>query len=132
LLPADLPAEQERRVDIAGAITVTVALMLAVYAIVNGNAMGWTSSETLLPLLGGIALVAAFVWIEARVRAPLMPLPLFALRSIWVSNVVGVLWAASMFAWFFLSALYMQRVLGAGPLEVGLAFLPSNVIMAVF
>ena len=132
LLPAESPPEQERRVDIAGAITVTVALMLAVYAIVNGNAMGWTSSDTLVPLLGGIALVAAFVWIEARVRAPLMPLALFALRSIWVSNVVGVLWAASMFAWFFLSALYMQRVLGAEPLEVGLAFLPSNVIMAVF
>jgi EmrB/QacA subfamily drug resistance transporter len=132
LLPAEPPATQERRVDIAGAIAVTVALMLAVYAIVNGNAVGWGSAETLGPLLGGVALLASFFRIEARVRAPLMPLALFRLRSIWVSNLVGVLWAASMFAWFFIAALYMQRVLGAGPLEVGLAFLPSNVIMAVF
>ena len=60
-----------------------------------------------------------------------MPLGLFRLRNIAVSNVVGVLWAAAMFAWFFLSALYLQLVLGYSPLEVGLAFLPGNLIMGV-
>ena len=60
-----------------------------------------------------------------------MPLGLFRLRNLAVSNVVGVLWAGGMFAWFFMSALYLQLVLGYSPLEVGLAFLPGNLIMGV-
>src|SRR5206468_8074981 len=64
-----------------------------------------------------------------RVSAPLMPLALFRRRNLATANVVGVLWAAAMFAWFFLSALYLQLVLGYSPLQVGLAFLPANVIM---
>ena len=63
--------------------------------------------------------------------APLVPLGLFRLRNLSISNVVGVLWAAAMFAWFFLSALYLQLVLGYSPLEVGLAFLPGNLIMGL-
>src|SRR4029450_6050117 len=69
---------------------------------------------------------------EPRFRSPLMPLGLFRLRNVATSNVVGVLWAAAMFAWFFLSALYLQLVLGYTPLQVGLAFLPANLIMATF
>ena len=61
-----------------------------------------------------------------------MPLGLFRLRNVATANVVGVLWAAAMFAWFFLSALYLQLVLGYSPLEVGLAFLPANLIMGAF
>ena len=61
-----------------------------------------------------------------------MPLSLFRLRNVATANVVGVLWAAAMFAWFFISALYMQLVLGYSPLQVGLAFLPANLIMAAF
>ena len=61
-----------------------------------------------------------------------MPLGLFARRNVATANVVGVLWAAAMFAWFFLSALYLQLVLGYSPLEVGLAFLPGNLIMGAF
>jgi EmrB/QacA subfamily drug resistance transporter len=119
------------RLDIAGAVTITAALMLAVYAIVNGNDVGWTSART-LGLLGAAAvLVCAFLAIEARVRSPLVPLGLFRKRNIAVSNTVGVLWAAAMFAWFFLSALYLQLVLGYSPLRVGLAFLPATVIMGV-
>jgi MFS family permease len=120
------------RLDVAGALTVTTALILAVYAIVNGNEAGWTSART-LGLLGiAGALIAAFIAIESRVDAPLMPLRLFRLRNVTVSNVVGVLWAAGMFAWFFLTALYLQLVLGYGPLEIGLAFLPANLIMGAF
>jgi MFS family permease len=77
-------------------------------------------------------LLVVFLGIEARVRSPLVPLGLFRLRNVATSNVVGVLWAAAMFAWFFLSALYLQLVLGYSPLQVGLAFLPANLIMAVF
>ena len=106
--------------------------MLAVYAIVNGNEAGWTSAWT-LGLLGAAAvLLALFLAIEMRVRDPLMPLRLFRVRSLATANVVGILWAAAMFAWFFVSALYMQRVLGYSPMQVGLAFLPSNLIMAAF
>jgi EmrB/QacA subfamily drug resistance transporter len=120
------------RLDVAGAITVTASLMVAVYAIVNGNEEGWTSAQTLGLLAVAAALLALFLVIEARVRSPLVPLGLFRLRNVAVSNVVGVLWAAAMFAWFFLSALYLQLVLGYSPLQVGLAFLPGNLIMGFF
>jgi EmrB/QacA subfamily drug resistance transporter len=115
--------------DVAGAVTVTGALMLAVYAIVNGNQLGWTSARTLGELAGSVAILGLFLAIESHVRAPLMPLGLFRSRNLAFANVVGVLWAAAMFAWFFMSALYLQLVLGYTPLEVGLAFLPANLIM---
>jgi MFS family permease len=119
-------------VDVAGAVTVTASLMLAVYAIVNGNSTGWTSGQTLGLLGGAVVLLALFIGIEARVRSPLIPLALFKLRNIVVANAVGILWAAAMFAWFFVSALYLQLVLGYSPLKVGLAFLPANLIMGAF
>jgi EmrB/QacA subfamily drug resistance transporter len=119
------------RLDVGGAVTVTAALMLAVYAIVNGNQNGWTSAETLGVLGASAVLFAIFLALESRVAAPLVPLGLFRLRNVAVSNVVGILWAAAMFAWFFLSALYLQLVLGYSPLQVGLAFLPGNIIMGI-
>ena len=132
LLPSGTGQAGAGRLDVAGAVTVTASLMLAVYAIVNGNQTGWTSGKTLGMLGGAVALMALFLAVEARVRAPLMPLRLFKLRNVATANVVGVLWAAAMFAWFFLSALYLQLVLGYSPLEVGLAFLPGNLIMGAF
>jgi hypothetical protein len=124
--------EAKGRLDVAGAIAVTASLMLAVYAIVNGNQYHWTSARTLGLLAAAVVLLAAFVAIEARVQAPLMPLRILRLRNIAVANVVGILWAAAMFAWFFLSALYLQLVLGYSPLKVGPAFLPANLIMGAF
>jgi EmrB/QacA subfamily drug resistance transporter len=132
LLPAAPGLAAGGRLDVAGAVTVTTSLMLAVYAIVNGNETGWTSARTLGLLAAAAVLLVVFLSIEERVQAPLMPLRLFRLRNVATSNVVGMLWAAAMFAWFFLSALYLQLVLGYSPLKVGLAFLPSNVIMAAF
>ena len=132
LLPVAAGTTASRHLDVWGAITVTTALMLAVYAIVNGNQVGWLSVRTLAELAVALILLLLFLWLEARVHTPLMPLRLFRLRNLTVANVVGVLWAAAMFAWFFLSALYMQLVLGYGPMEVGLAFIPANLIMAVF
>jgi EmrB/QacA subfamily drug resistance transporter len=120
------------RLDVAGAVTVTASLMLAVYAIVNGNQKGWTSAQTTGLLAGAVVLLAVFLAVEARVRSPLVPLGLLKLRNIATANTIGVLWAAAMFAWFFLSALYLQRVLGYSPLQVGLSFLPANLIMGVF
>jgi EmrB/QacA subfamily drug resistance transporter len=132
LIPADRATAAGARLDVAGAVTVTAALMLAVYAIVNGNEAGWATVQTLGLLAAAAVLLALFLGIEAKVRSPLMPLSLFRLRNVATANVVGVLWAAAMFAWFFISALYMQLILGYTPLQVGLAFLPSNLIMAAF
>jgi len=132
LLPTAAGSAAVRRLDVAGAVTVTAALMLAVYAIVNGNQAGWSSGQTLGLLGGAVVLLATFLVIESRVDSPLVPLGLFRLRNVAVSNVVGVLWAAAMFAWFFLSALYLQLVLGYSPLKVGLSFLPANLIMGAF
>jgi EmrB/QacA subfamily drug resistance transporter len=119
-----------QRLDFAGAMTVTLAALLAVYGVVDGNRAGWTSVQTLGLIGGAAALFALFIAIESRVNAPLVPLAMLAVRNVAVANVVGVLWAAAMFAWFFLSALYMQMVLGWDAMQVGLAFLPSNLIMA--
>src|SRR6267378_882714 len=132
LLPGAPGPAAGGRLDVAGAVTVTASLMLAVYAIVNGNSTGWATGQTLGLLAAAIVLLALFIGIEARVPSPLIPLGLFRLRNIVISNVVGILWAAAMFAWFFVSALYLQLVLGYSPLKVGLAFLPANLIMGAF
>ena len=129
LVPAAAPAASSGRLDIAGAVTVTTSLILAVYAIVNGNHNGWTSARTLGVLAVAAAVFGAFLAIESHVRAPLVPLRLFRLRNLSTASGVGVLWSGAMFAWFFMSALYLQLVLGYSPLQVGLAFLPGNVIM---
>jgi EmrB/QacA subfamily drug resistance transporter len=129
--PGHAPAVRPR-LDVGGALTVTAALMLAVYAVVNANTTGWTSARTLAQLAAAALLLALFLALELRSTAPLVPLRLFRLRNLAVANVVGVLWSAGMFAWFFMSALYMQLVLGYDALQVGLAFLPANLIMAAF
>jgi MFS family permease len=130
LLPAVHGSSDMRHLDVGGALSITAALILAVYAIVGGNEAGWLSARTLGMLAVAAVLFVLFLAIEARVRAPLVPLALFRLRNLAIANVVGVLWAGAMFAWFFLSALYLQLVLGYGPMEVGLAFLPGNLVMA--
>ncbi|UHL65928.1 DHA2 family efflux MFS transporter permease subunit [Paralcaligenes sp. KSB-10] len=132
LLPDDRGQANSRRLDMAGAATITGSLMLAVYAVVNGNEAGWTSVSTLGLFALAALLFAVFIGIEVRVSAPLVPLGLFRSRNVTTANIVGILWAAAMFAWFFISALYLQRVLAYSPLQVGLGFLPANLIMAAF
>lgn len=129
LLPKSVAAERSDKIDILGALTITSALILANYAIVGGNEAGWLSFETLGLLAVSVMLILLFIFVESTVRHPLVPLSLFKVRSVVVSNIVGVLWAASMFAWFMISALYLQSVLGYSPLQVGLSFLPANIIM---
>ncbi len=132
LLPGRGSPANAGRLDVAGSVTVTAALMLAVYAIMNGNQAGWASARTIGLLVVAVALLAVFFRIETRAESPLMPLALFRIRSVATANVVGVLVTAAMFAWFFLSALYLQLVLGYSPLGVGLAILPANIIMGAF
>jgi EmrB/QacA subfamily drug resistance transporter len=122
-------AAHGRSLDVGGAITVTGALMFAVYAIVNGNADGWTTGKTLVRFAVALVLFVSFIALETRVSSPLMPLGMFRRRNLSTASVAGILWAGAMFAWFFLSALYMQLVLGYSPLKVGLGFLPGNLVM---
>jgi EmrB/QacA subfamily drug resistance transporter len=131
-LPRDHAPQRTQRLDLGGAFSVTASLLLAVYAIVGGNEAGWTSPRTAALLGAAILLFLLFLAIEARVHAPLVPLRIFRLRNVATANTVGVLWSAAMFTWFFICALYLQRVLGYSPLQVGLAFLPANLIMGVF
>ena len=132
LLPQGKIQGAARHLDIPGAAAITCSLLLAVYAIVNGNQVGWTSLQTLSMLGAALIGMILFVFIESCVKFPLMPLGLFRLRNVTTANVAGVLWAGGMFAWFFLSALYMQMVLHYTPMQVGLSFLPANLIMAAF
>ena len=127
LLPP-VPGTASGRLDVAGAVTVTGALMLAVYAIVNGNDTGWLTAQTLGLLGAAVLLVVVFLIIESRIAAPLVPLGIFRNRNLSTANVIGTVLAAGLFAYFFFSALYMQIVLDYSPLEVGLAYLPGTVL----
>jgi EmrB/QacA subfamily drug resistance transporter len=115
--------------DVPGAVVLTAGLMLGVYNILQVSEQGWGSSQTLLLGAVSLALVASFVVRQSRIENPLMPLRLFRAKNVAAANMVMALLVAGMFAMFFLGALYMQRVLGYKPLEVGLAFLPSTIVM---
>jgi EmrB/QacA subfamily drug resistance transporter len=116
--------------DILGAVLITAGLMLGVYTILEVEQVGWGATQTLV--LGGVslALVAAFVARQATIANPLMPLRLFRSRNVSGSNLVQGLTVVGMFGLFFLGALYLQRILGYSPFEVGLAFLPATIVMA--
>ncbi|WP_028064887.1 DHA2 family efflux MFS transporter permease subunit [Solirubrobacter soli] len=117
--------------DIPGAFLLTAGVMLGVYTILGITEHGWTSQRTLG--LGAIAaaLVGAFLVRQTRIENPLMPLRLFRSRNVTGSNVVMAMIVIGMFGLFFLGALYLQKILGYEPLEVGLAFLPSTVVMGI-
>jgi len=112
-----------RRYDPFGAITVTGALVMAVYAISQAPSAGWTAARTLALLASAAALLAAFVIIEARAEAPLLPLRLFRLTTLAGSNTVGFLLGASFYGYIFIGTLYMQQVLHYSAMTTGLAWL---------
>ena len=124
VLPHRPAAATTQRLDVVGAVLVTGALVMLVYGVVSGG-------DGLAYVAGGLVLLAVFVAWEARATHPLVPLRLFRLRNLVVAQVVGALWAGAMFATFFLSSLYLQQVLAYDALAVGLAFLPTSVVMAV-
>ena len=118
--------------DVLGATLVTAGLMAGVYTLVAPvTESGWSSGRTLAWAAGTVALFAAFLVREAIARTPLMPLRLLTTRNLATANVLQVLTAAGMFGTFFLGSLYIQQVLGWGPLQIGLAFLPSTIVMSV-
>ncbi|MEU7578564.1 MFS transporter [Streptomyces sp. NPDC041068] len=121
-----------RRLDVPGAITVTLSLMALVYGIVQTAEHGWGSAQFLLPLAAGVVLLALFLWIEARVaKRPLIRLGVFRSRPVTGGNLVGLLMnAAFLSMWYFVS-LYVQDVLGLSPVQAGLAFIPHTVMVVV-
>ncbi len=131
-LIAESRAEHETRAfDVAGAVTVTAALSILVYAVIDATDVGWGSAQT-IGLIGlSLALLAAFVAIELRTAKPLVPFSIFRIRTLTGANVVGLLVGASLFSMFFFISLYMQQVLGYSPIHAGLSYLPLAVtIMA--
>ena len=119
--------DAERSLDIAGSITGTAGLAVLVYGIVSTDTHPWGSARTLITLAIGVALLGTFLLIQARfAKVPLMPLSLFKSRSLSGANIVMLLAGVTFFAmWYFLS-LYMQEVLGFGPLRTGVFFLPTT------
>ncbi len=115
--------------DFPGAALITVALMLGVFTILQITEWGWVDPRTIVGLAISAALIVAFVRRQSRIANPLMPLRLFASRNVVGANTVQALLVAGMFGMFFLGALYLQKVLGYSALEVGLAFLPTTVVM---
>jgi MFS family permease len=116
--------------DALGAVLVTSSLMLGVYTIVQPAAEhGWGSTTALTFGAISLALLVAFVARESRARTPLIPLSIFRSRSISGANAIQALSVAGMFGMFFLGSLYLERVLGYSPLEIGMAFLPVTVVM---
>jgi len=113
-----------RHFDAAGAFTVTAGLSVLVYALVDAVDAGWGSTQTIGLLALSAALIGAFVAIELRSAAPLMPFRIFRLRTLTGANVVGLLVGASLFSAFFFISLYMQQVLGYSAIKAGLSYLP--------
>ena len=124
LVPESKDEAAHRSFDIAGAVSVTGGLMALVYAIVTAQRDGWGSAQAIGTFVVAAALLVGFVFIELRATAPLVRLSIFRTRSLTTANVVMFLVASGLFAMFFFNSLYIQRVLGFGPLKAGLAFLP--------
>jgi len=110
--------------DVAGAVTVTGGLMLLVYAMTRATEIGWSTTETIGLLAGSAALIVAFLVIELRSKAPLLPMRIFRLRTLTGANVTAFLLGTSVFSQFFLGTLYMQQVLHFSAIETGVAYLP--------
>jgi EmrB/QacA subfamily drug resistance transporter len=127
LIPESRAGSARRRYDPFGAVSITAALLVFVYAISAAPQVGWAAAQTVAMLSAGAALLAVFFVIETKVEAPLLPLPLFRLSSVAGSNAVGFLLGASFLTFVFLGTLYMQQVLGFSALATGAAWMTASV-----
>jgi EmrB/QacA subfamily drug resistance transporter len=127
VVPESKRGDARRRYDPLGAITVTGALVMLVYAISRAPAVGWTATRTLALLAASAVLLVGFVVLEARADAPLLPMRLFRLKTLAGSNAVGFLLGASFYSYIFVGTLYMQQVLGYSAMKTGVAWLATSV-----
>jgi EmrB/QacA subfamily drug resistance transporter len=131
LIPESRSEAATRTFDVAGAVSVTAGLSVLVYALVDATDAGWGSGQTLGLIAVAVALIAAFVVIELRSKAPLVPFSIFRIRTLTGANIVGLLVGASLFSMFFFISLYMQQVLGYSAIHAGLSYLPLAVLIMV-
>jgi EmrB/QacA subfamily drug resistance transporter len=132
LVPESPPAAADRHYDAAGAVTVTAGIIVVTFAIVRTDVEGWTSAATLLVLAAGLALLAVFAAIETRLAVrPLVPLRIFASRTLSAANVVVFFLGCGAFAMWYFVSLYLQQVLGYSPLRAGVAFLPMCLMLII-
>jgi EmrB/QacA subfamily drug resistance transporter len=132
LLPESRSGIEHRHFDVAGAASVTAGLMLLVYAMTRATQDGWGTGSTLGLLAGAASLLVAFIVIERRSAAPLLPMRMFRVRSVAVANAVGVTIAAVAFSQFYLLTLYMQQVLHYSAIQTGLGFLTVTLAIITF
>jgi len=124
---------EHRHFDAAGAVLITSALVLLVFALTRADSVGWGSTQTLSIFAASALLHAAFIAVELRSKAPLVPLGIFTrLRTLSGANVVGFLLGALTFAMFFMLSLYMQQVLGLSALQTGVGYLAIALTAIVF
>ena len=118
-----------REVDFAGVAVLTASLTALVLALVEGNAWGWGSTEIVALLAGAVVGLAAFVAIELRVKVPMVEFRFFSDRNFLGAVVVALIISFAMLGVFFFLALYMQDILRYSPLEAGIRFLPSTLMI---
>ena len=126
IVPESRLANARRRFDPLGAVTITGGLLLLVYALSRAPRAGWSSAGTIGLLAAAVALVSAFVAVEARVESPLLPLRILRIRALAGANAVGLLLGGSFFTFIFVGTLYMQQVLGYSAIQTGLAWLTAS------
>jgi EmrB/QacA subfamily drug resistance transporter len=131
LIPESRAPSATRHFDAAGATAVTAGLSVLAYALLDASSAGWGSTKIVSLLALSAILLVAFVVIELRSAAPLVPFRIFRLRTLTGANVVGILLGASLFSMFFFISLYMQQVLGYSPIHAGLSYLPLAVTIIV-
>jgi len=131
LIPESRSESATRHFDAAGAVSVTAGLSVLAYAFLDASSAGWGSTKIISLLALSVVLIGAFVAIELRSKAPLVPFRIFRLRTLTGANVVGLLLGASLFSMFFFISLYMQQVLGYSPIHAGLSYLPLAVTIIV-
>ena len=131
LIPESRSESSTRHFDTAGAISVTAGLSVLAYALLDASSAGWGSTKIISLIAIAIALLAAFVVIESRSQAPLVPFRIFSSRTLTGANVVGILLGASLFSMFFFITLYMQQVLHYSPIHAGLSYLPLALTIVV-
>jgi EmrB/QacA subfamily drug resistance transporter len=131
LIPESRSESTTRHFDTAGAVSVTGGLSLLAYALLDASSSGWGSVKIVSLLAASVILLGAFVVIELRSKAPLIPFRIFRNRTLTGANVVGILLGASLFSMFFFISLYMQQVLGYSPIHAGLSYLPLAVTIII-
>ena len=131
LIPESRSESATRHFDAAGAVSVTAGLSVLAYAFLDASSSGWGSTKIISLLATAAVLIAAFVVIELRSAAPLVPFRIFRLRTLTGANVAGLLLGASLFSMFFFISLYMQQVLGYSPIHAGLSYLPLALTIVV-